>query len=94
MTPFAPGLVHTPVTPFNPDRSLDFDTCGKLIDYMVDINPAKQGKFAAGTGHEIVGPDHLRNEPPDVVLVMNPVYLDEISESVRQMGIDARVLTV
>ena len=29
------------------------------IAAVVDINPHKHGKFLAGTGHEIVGPDAL-----------------------------------
>ena len=30
---FTPGLVHTPVTPFQRDRSIDWDTYGKLVDF-------------------------------------------------------------
>lgn len=33
MTAFRPGLVHTPVTPFKADRSIDFETFGKLVDF-------------------------------------------------------------
>jgi 4-hydroxy-tetrahydrodipicolinate synthase len=33
MKPYRPGLVHTPVTPFKSDRSIDFDTFGKLIEF-------------------------------------------------------------
>lgn len=33
MTLFQPGLVHTPVTPFKRDHSVDLDTFGKLIDF-------------------------------------------------------------
>jgi len=33
MTPFQPGLVHAPVTPFKRDYSIDFDTFGKLIEF-------------------------------------------------------------
>ncbi len=67
---------------------------GDLIDFIVDINPAKQSKFAAGTGHRIVGPDELRTAAPDVVLVMNPIYVDEISETLLGMGIHAEVRSV
>lgn len=67
---------------------------GELIDFIVDINPAKQDKFAAGTGHRIVGPEQLRDAIPDVVLVMNPIYVDEISETLADMGIEAEVHSV
>jgi 4-hydroxy-tetrahydrodipicolinate synthase len=33
MAAFMPGLVHTPVTPFSRDRSIDFALYGKLIDF-------------------------------------------------------------
>ena len=32
----------------------------------------------AGTGHRIVGPDALIEMQPDVVIVMNPIYTEEI----------------
>lgn len=33
MTSFQPGFVHTPVTPFKRDYSVDFDAFGKLIEF-------------------------------------------------------------
>ena len=45
---------------------------------MVDINPHKHGKYLAGSGHQIVGPDALVEIKPDVVVVMNPIYVEEI----------------
>lgn len=33
MATFKPGLVHTPVTPFKRDHSIDFDAYGKLIEF-------------------------------------------------------------
>lgn len=33
MTSFQPGLVHTPVTPFKRDHSIDFDTFSRLIEF-------------------------------------------------------------
>jgi 4-hydroxy-tetrahydrodipicolinate synthase len=35
MAAFQPGLVHLPVTPFTPDRRVDFDRLGKLIDFHI-----------------------------------------------------------
>jgi 4-hydroxy-tetrahydrodipicolinate synthase len=35
MTAFQPGLVHLPVTPFTPDRRIDFDRLGRLIDFHI-----------------------------------------------------------
>lgn len=33
MATFKPGLVHTPVTPFTREGDIDFETCGKLIEF-------------------------------------------------------------
>jgi 4-hydroxy-tetrahydrodipicolinate synthase len=33
MQKFQPGLVHTPVTPFKRDHSIDFDAYGKLLEF-------------------------------------------------------------
>jgi 4-hydroxy-tetrahydrodipicolinate synthase len=35
MPAFQPGLVHLPVTPFAPDRRIDFDRLRKLIDFHI-----------------------------------------------------------
>ena len=43
------------------------------------------------TGQEIVAPEALQSIAPDLVLVMNPVYLDEIRATVHGMGLRPRV---
>lgn len=64
------------------------------IPYAVDINPFKQGKYMAGTGQLIVSPEFLEQHRPDLVIVMNPVYLDEIKQSLDAMGVDAELVAV
>ncbi len=64
------------------------------IEFVVDINPRKQNTFVTGTGHPIVGPDHLQEHKPDAVLVVNPVYLDEIGEMLRGLGVNAELITI
>lgn len=51
---------------------------GEEILAVVDVNPHKHGRYLAGTGHRIHGPDELRAIRPDIVLVMNPIYLEEV----------------
>jgi SAM-dependent methyltransferase len=62
------------------------------IEYVVDINPRKHGKFVAGTGQEIVPPQFLRDYQPDAIIVMNPLYHDEIRGIASEMGIAAQVI--
>lgn len=64
------------------------------ISHVVDINPRKHGMHVAGSGQQIVGPEDLTAAPPDVVIVMNPNYVDEISATLTGLGIDATVTTV
>jgi SAM-dependent methyltransferase len=58
----------------------------------VDINPHKRGMYMAGTGHHIVAPRSLVDEPPDLVIVMNAVYLDEVHEELDGMGLAPRLV--
>jgi hypothetical protein len=64
------------------------------IEYVVDINPHKHGTYLAGAGQEIVAPDFLRQYEPDVVIVMNPIYREEIEHDLHHMGLAPELLTV
>ena len=59
---------------------------------VVDINPYRQGKFLAGSGTQVVGPEALRTEPVDAVLVMNPIYGAEIQQQLDAMGVAAELI--
>jgi hypothetical protein len=62
------------------------------IDYVVDINPFRQDTYVAGTGQRIVSPHFLGSYRPDVVIVMNPVYRDEIEKGLKGMDLSPEVL--
>ena len=64
------------------------------VAYAVDINPRKQGKFVAGTGQQIMSPDFLTEYQPDTVLIMNPVYQNEIQRTAWALGIHPRFMVV
>jgi len=49
-----------------------------LLRYVVDRNPAKQGKFMPGSRIPIVGPEHLVEERPDDLLVLPWNLLEEV----------------
>lgn len=53
---------------------------GVSIDFIVDINPAKQNKFLAITGHKVCSVDFVEAHLPEGsnVYVMNGNYLEEI----------------
>ena len=60
--------------------SLLMQRAGIKIDTVIDINPAKQGKYLAGTGLLVQSPDKaLKNFLPSAnIFVMNSNYLSEI----------------
>jgi SAM-dependent methyltransferase len=64
---------------------------GEEIAAAVDINPHKWGKFMVGSNHEIVAPEVLRTLEPDLVVAMNPIYLDEIGAQLRELGVQTEL---
>ena len=64
------------------------------VTHAVDINPYKHGMYMAGTGHRIVPPAALRDAPPDLVVAMNAVYLDEIRGDLEALGVGAELVAV
>jgi len=64
------------------------------VPYVVDINPHKHGMYMAGTGQQIIAPEALVDYRPDVVIVMNPVYYNEIQHSLDELGVPARLMPV
>ena len=67
---------------------------GAEVAHCIDLNPRKHGRHVAGTGQEVRGPDSLRGGDVDVVLIMNPVYRDEIAAELGRLGVAAEIDTV
>ncbi|MEM9748803.1 MAG: SAM-dependent methyltransferase, partial [Actinomycetota bacterium] len=61
---------------------------GDEIAAAVDINPRKHGTYLGGTGHQVIGPDDLVDLQPDEVIVMNPIYTDEIAADLRSRSLE------
>jgi hypothetical protein len=64
------------------------------VDLVVDVNPFLRGKFIAGTGHPIIGPEALRNQPVNLVVAMNPVYANEIREELERLDSHASLVAL
>ena len=64
------------------------------IQYAIDINPIKHGTYMAGTGQMIVAPSFLGEYKPDAVIVMNPIYCQEIQLSLSEMGLNPELIPV
>jgi hypothetical protein len=61
---------------------------------VVDLNPRKHGRFVPVTGHELMAPDRITELQPDVVLVMNGIYRDEIARFLEAKGLSPELLSV
>jgi len=60
--------------------SLLRERIGKPVSAVVDVNPAKQGKFLPVTGLQVLSAESLLSQHPEgaTVYVMNSNYIDEI----------------
>ena len=66
----------------------------RMIDHVVDVNPAKQRKYLPGSGLLVLSPEEAAKRMAKTVFVMNPNYLDEISATAREVGINARLVPI
>lgn len=66
--------------------ALFMQRAGANVDFVIDINPAKQGKYLAATGLMVYSPEQAlaRVRPGANIFVMNSNYLPEI----RQMTLN------
>lgn len=64
------------------------------IQYVVDINPHRHGKFIPGVGKEIKPPSFLKAYAPDRIIVMNGIYRDEIQTMLDDMGVKAELIAL
>jgi len=64
------------------------------IPYVIDMNPRKHGHFIPGTGQEVVAPEAMVSYAPDVVLVTNPLYLDEMRDTFRDLSLSAEFIVI
>jgi hypothetical protein len=62
------------------------------IRYAVDISPRKTGMHVPGTGQRIVPPGFLGEYRPDVVIVMNEIYQQEIRQVLTELGLQPEIL--
>jgi len=63
----------------------------KRVSCLVDINPHKHEKHIPITGHKIVAPESLQQFDPKHVLIMNPLYENEIAATLESVGVDAKI---
>jgi SAM-dependent methyltransferase len=66
----------------------------EIVSHVVDINPHKHGLHMPGTGQKIVSPGFLQEIKPEEIILMNPIYRQEIHGQVRSLGIEPKLTDV
>jgi SAM-dependent methyltransferase len=64
------------------------------IGRVVDVNPRKHGSYVPGAGTPVVAPDSLPDYGPDVVVLANPIYRDEVGGILAGLGQEAEIVCV
>jgi ubiquinone/menaquinone biosynthesis C-methylase UbiE len=64
------------------------DSTREYVKYVIDINPVKQDRFVAGTGHPIYSPEILKKDPVETILVMNENYVTEVKDLLENSQIE------
>ena len=59
------------------------------VPYIVDINEKRQGKYLPGSGQQIVSPNFIVEYQPDLIIITNPTYAQEIIQHTKEMGVEA-----
>lgn len=63
-----------------------------VIKHVVDINPHMQGNYIPSVGIQYSGPDFLTEYKPDVVIIMNAVYTEEIRKMLKDRGLEPELI--
>lgn len=57
---------------------------GKSISYVIDNAEFKKGHFAPGSQVPIVGPEHFKENPVDIIMILGPIYVDELIKEIEE----------
>jgi hypothetical protein len=60
---------------------------GARTTHVVDVDPQRQGLYVPGTGQQAVPPAFPKSEEPDVVIVVNSAYEEDIRRPLSSPGI-------
>lgn len=56
---------------------------GDDISYIIDNADFKKGCYAPGSKVPIVGPEHYIEEPVDTIMILGPIYVEEIINEIK-----------
>ena len=68
------------------------DISCEQVPYAVDVNPRKHNRFIPGTAQQVVAPGFVKDYQPQTIVVMNPVYVPEIQQMLKQHGVETELI--
>jgi SAM-dependent methyltransferase len=66
---------------------------GPALEAVLDVNPRKHGRFVPGTAARVMAPADVVGRV-ETVVVMNPMYLEEMRRTGEDLQLDARFVVV
>jgi hypothetical protein len=70
---------------------LNYADSDRRLTAVVDVNPAKWGRYLPVTGHRVDEPATLAGQDVRAVIITNPVYRNEIGKALADLGIAADI---
>lgn len=68
---------------------------GKDVSYIIDNASFKQGCYAPASHVKIVGPDYFYKEPVDIIMILGPLYINELIKEVHnRLSASIKIVTV
>jgi hypothetical protein len=62
------------------------------VDWIIDQNPGKHGRFVSGTGQRIDAPALLVDSGVRQIVLMNEIYQHEVRAQLAQQGLEIELL--
>lgn len=63
---------------------LSLSNIGEDVEYIIDNASFKQGRYSPATHVPIYAPDHFQKEPVDNIMILGPIYIDEIVDEIKK----------
>lgn len=64
------------------------------LECVIDLNPAKEGRYIPGTGQRVVSLASMTDYRPEAVLVTNALYLEEMRAMLAGVGLHPELVLV
>ena len=62
------------------------------IEYVVDINEKKHGRFVPRTGQQVIDAKVLKRFQPDIIILMNPIYHKEVETMIKEFRLKTELV--